>query len=62
MLDAHGEHVHKPKRQKRGTGNGPVEFTCHLCKHKWRPEVFSKAKGHEGQAQCKCLAFVKPPA
>jgi hypothetical protein len=60
--DGHGGYEPKRKKVKRGTGNGPVEFTCHRCGHTWRPEVFSKAKGHEGQAQCQCLAFVKPPA
>ena len=67
MLDAHGEHVHKPKRARLGTGNGPVEFTCHRCGHTWNPDPESiRTKIKPGRATktfavCKCDTEVKPP-
>ena len=64
MLDAHGERVHKPKRAKRGTGNGPTLYTCHRCGHAWNPDPDAINQGSKkGQAPCgTCGAWVKPPA
>ncbi len=61
--DGHGGFKRKPKKRLRGTGNGPVMFTCHRCKHEWWPETFSTVSGrYEGWAWCKCDTLVKPPA
>ena len=63
MDDGHGGHVRKPKRQKAGTGNGPVEFTCHRCGHAWNPDPDAINQGSKkGMARCKCDTWVKPPA
>jgi len=62
MLDAHGERVHKPKRAKVGTGNGPTRYACHRCGHAWNPDPDAINQGsRKGQAPCKCGAWVKPP-
>ena len=63
MLDAHGERVHKPKRAKVGTGNGPTRYACHRCGHAWNPDLSAINQGSKkGQAQCECSTWVKPPA
>ena len=63
MDDGHGGHVRKRRKIRAGTGNGPVEFTCHFsgCAHKWRPETFVKSGRYEGYATCKCRRYVAPP-
>jgi len=63
MLDAHGERVHKPKRPRLGTGNGPTRFKCHRCGHAWNPELSAINQGaQKGQTQCPCGAWAKPEA
>jgi hypothetical protein len=60
MLDAHGERVHKPKRAKVGTGNGPTRFTCHRCGHAWNPDP--EAIHRDGWSRCVCGTQAKPEA
>jgi len=62
MDDGHGGHVRKPKKAKRGTGNGPTRYTCHRCTHAWNPDPEAINQGSKkGQAWCPCGALVKPP-
>ena len=60
--DGHGGFVHKPKKARRGTGNGPTRFKCHRCGHAWNPELSAINQGSQkGQTQCPCGVWVKPP-
>ena len=58
--DGHGGFKHKPKKPKRGTGNGPTRFKCHRCGSAWNPEL--SAIHREGWSRCVCGTNAKPEA
>ena len=58
--DGHGGFVHKPKKARRGTGNGPTRFKCHRCGHAWNPDP--EAIHGDGWSRCVCGTQAKPEA